>query len=402
MRLEDRHHPRGAGLGGGDRRPELVRVVRVVVHHPDAGRGRADDLEPARHAREASEPRGDRARLEAELDGDDGGRRRVLEVVQARLRHVEREGGLAVRQDPTRPRGADAQHLQRRVGVGGHAVGERLELPRQRRRLGAARVGEQAAAVGREARELQAQRRQLGMIAADVVHDADGRAVADQRAVGLAGLHHDRPVDGPGQEAAAGAAVGQRGAPDHRGGEAALAQQPGDHPDERALAAGAGHRDARAPGVDDLGQQRGARNGLDAERARCPHLGGIGLDCAGVDEAVDGRGDGASVLGRQLDPELAQARGDLAALALVQRAVGALDGVAAGAHELGQRVHAGPGDAREVIAKGPRAGGHGAAQCSRNARFRSTRAHDLPRVYRRPPAPAKAFLSRRRLTLSND
>jgi hypothetical protein len=50
------------------------------------------------------------------------------------------------------------------------------------------------------------------------------------------------------------------------------------------------------------------------------------------------------------DAEGGQAGGDLGVLALVEGAVGALHGVAAGSHEPGQGVHPGPRDAGEVVA----------------------------------------------------
>src|SRR5438067_421696 len=157
---------------------------------------------------------------------------------------------------------------------------------------------------------------------------------------------------------------------------------------------------AAASGQRALTRMRAQWHQLDAERARRAHLRRVGLDGARVDEAVDGRGDRAAVLGHDVDAEVPEARGDFRALALVEGPVGALDSVAADAHELGEGAHAAAGDAREVVPASVGRGQEHAALCSRNARFALGRGHGFPRVYGRGRTSAKAFLTRRRLTLS--
>src|SRR5439155_1308516 len=73
-------------------------------------------------------------------------------------------------------------------------------------------------------------------------------------------------------------------------------------------------------------------------------------DCRGVDEAIDRGGDRRPIVWRQLDSHTPEARGDLLILPHVERAVGALDVVAACPHQAGARIHARARDAREVIA----------------------------------------------------
>src|SRR5206468_6128814 len=88
------------------------------------------------------------------------------------------------------------------VGVGRYSIGRPLEAAPERRRLRAVRADEQSAAVSRERRELRAKRAQLVVIAAHVVDDTDRRMVADQRAVGLAGLGDRGGLGRTGHEAA--------------------------------------------------------------------------------------------------------------------------------------------------------------------------------------------------------
>jgi hypothetical protein len=153
-------------------------------------------------------------------------------------------------------------------------------------------------------------------------------------------------------------------------------------------------------GVDDLGEQPRAGHQVDPQRPGGPHLGGVGLDGRRVHEAVEASRDGATVVGTQLDAQLVEAGSQILVLALIERAVGALDVVAAGAHQLGEGVHAGSGDTREVIAEGvPRRVGH-ARECSASARFRLLGPHDVLPVYRWPSLGSERFLSRRHSTLS--
>ena len=89
MRLEHRDDAGGARLGGRQRGADLLAVVRVVVHHADAARGDADQLEAARHPGEAAQRVLHRARPDAELERDQRGGGGVLEVVGAGLGDVE-------------------------------------------------------------------------------------------------------------------------------------------------------------------------------------------------------------------------------------------------------------------------------------------------------------------------
>ena len=148
--------------------------------------------------------------------------------------------------------GARARDAEARVGVGRVAVGERLEAAPERRRLGAPGVDEEPAAALGEGGELRAERLHLAVVPADVVHDADRGAVADERAVGLASLGDDGALGGTGAEAPARAVADERGAAEHGGGHARLAQEPRQHPDDRALAARARDGDAGHAGIHHL------------------------------------------------------------------------------------------------------------------------------------------------------
>src|SRR3989442_657497 len=133
-------------------------------------------------------------------------------------------------------------------------------------------------------------------------------------------------------------------------GHAGLSGDPRHHAGHGALAAGAGHGDPGPARVDDLRQQRRPGHQLDPELARRAHLGRVRLDGRREDEAVDRRRHGRAILGLHGNAELAEAGRNLLVLALVEGTVRALDLVTAGAHELGERIHPGAGDAREVVA----------------------------------------------------
>ena len=87
-----------------------------------------------------------------------------------------------------------------------------------------------------------------------------------------------------------------------------------------------------------------------AERARRAHLRRLRLHRGGVDEAVEAGRHRGSVLGQERDAQPAQEGGEIAALALIQRAVGALHRMAARPHEPREGIHARAGDAGEVVA----------------------------------------------------
>src|SRR2546427_640454 len=170
-------------------------------------------------------------------------------------------------------------------------------------------------------------------VAARVGAEPGRGPIAAERAVGLAGLGHAGALGGAGDEAAARALVHERGAAQHGGGHARLAHEPSHHTDDGALAARARDGDARAAGVDDLGQELRAGDAVEAERARRSHLGCVGLDRRRIDEAVDRSRDGGPVVWRELDSPQSEARGDVLGLPLVERAVGALDVVTARPHQ---------------------------------------------------------------------
>ena len=108
------------GLGGRDRGAELLAVVRVVVHHADAGGGHADHLEAARDAREAGEQRRDRRR---------GRCRARARSARRRPRSPGCAGRAAARRARAAPAGSvrhpacamrpDAHDLEPRVGARG-------------------------------------------------------------------------------------------------------------------------------------------------------------------------------------------------------------------------------------------------------------------------------------------
>src|SRR5262249_51914357 len=149
----------------------------------------------------------------------------------------------------------DAGDAKPGVGVLGHAVRRRLESSAERRGLGAVGAYEQSPAVTGERGELRAQRGELVMVAAHVVDDADGGMVADERAVRFARLR-DRGTSGrAGHEAAARAFADEVGAAQHGRLDAALTQEPAEHTDDRALAAGTRDRHAGRGGVDHLGEE---------------------------------------------------------------------------------------------------------------------------------------------------
>ena len=347
--LKDDDDARRAGLRRGDGRADLLAIVRVVVHDADAARGRAHRLEPARDAGEACEQGLDLERIDAELERDQRGGGGILEVVEPGLRDVDHDVAALDPQHARGAAGADAGDPQARVDAGRDTVRGCLESAPERGRLRTRPVDEKTAAVLGEGRELRAKRVQLRVVAAHVVDETERGPIADERAVGLAGLGHDGALGGAGDEAAARALVHERGAAQHGGGHARLAHEPGHHTDDGALAARARDGDARAAGVDDLGQELRAGDAVEAERARRSHLGCVGLDRRRIDEAVDRSRDGGPVVWRELDSQQSEPRGDVLVLPLVERAVGALDVVTARPHQGGERVHPGAGDAGEVI-----------------------------------------------------
>ena len=118
-------------------------------------------------------------------------------------------------------------------------------------------------------------------------------------------------------------------------------------PGHRRLAAGAADRDAALRGVEQLGEE--FRPG----EVRQAQL-------AGADDVGDGRSSTAAevtrvmpvwqaraVLREQLDPERAQIVELVRRAAGIERAVGAGDAAAAGAHDAGERKHAAAADAAE-------------------------------------------------------
>jgi hypothetical protein len=123
-------------------------------------------------------------------------------------------------------------------------------------------------------------------------------------------------------------AAGLRGG--ERRAQTARAQQPGQHPGDRALAARAGDGDARLPRVHYLGQECRPRHQIDAERARRAHLRRVGLDGGGVDDAVDAGIDRAPVVRAQVDAQAVQAAGDLVASPGSMRRLGAAEVPGAG------------------------------------------------------------------------
>jgi hypothetical protein len=141
----------------------------------------------------------------------------------------------------------------------------------------------------------------------------------------------------------------ERGAADHGGRDARLTGEPGQHARDGALAAGARDGDAGPACTDHFGEESGPRHALDAEVTRGAHLGRIGLDGGRVDEAIDVARHGAAVLRLQVDAERAQADGEVSVLALVEGAVRALHGMAVSAKQACEGIHAGAGDAREVV-----------------------------------------------------
>ena len=190
--------------------------------------------------------------------------------------------------------------------------------------------------------------------------------VPDQGAVGFARFRDHGAVGRPGGEAAVGALAGQRRAAEHRRRHPALAEQPRHHPGDRALAAGPGDGHPGLPPVDHFGEQRRPGHQLEAQAGGRPQLRCVRLHGRGVDEPVDGLGHGLAVVGVELDAQGAKAVGQVAVLAGVERPVGALDLVTALPHQAGQGVHAGAGDAREVVARG---GGHRGIQTEHAAGF---------------------------------
>src|SRR2546430_8199122 len=87
-----------------------------------------------------------------------------------------------------------------------------------------------SAAVLGEGRELRTKRIQLRVVAAHVVDETDRGSVADERAVGLAGLGNDGALGGGREGAAAPAPVPQRGAPQPGGAHPRPAPEPGHQP----------------------------------------------------------------------------------------------------------------------------------------------------------------------------
>ena len=104
------------------------------------------------------------------------------------------------------------------------------------------------------------------------------------------------------------------------------------------------------PAVDDLGEEGGPRHAFEGELPRSAHLRRVVFDGDREDDAIEIARDGASIVGSHLDAERAELVGDVAVLALIEGAVGALDLMPASAHQPRQRIHAGAGDTGEVVA----------------------------------------------------
>ena len=99
--------------------------------------------------------------------------------MQARLRHVEAQLATLDAQMSARAIGTRTVDHQRGVGVRSDAVRHRPALV-QRTGLGRGRVDEEHLTARRELPELRAQSGQLGVVATDVVHDAQGGTIADE------------------------------------------------------------------------------------------------------------------------------------------------------------------------------------------------------------------------------
>src|SRR5438132_1682185 len=163
VRLEDGDHAVGARLRRGERGPDLLPVVSVVIDHADtAGRG-ADDLKSPGHPRKARQGGPDRRGGHAQLERDQRRGGSVLEIVYARLRNVERE-------DTRRPRverapgaiRARRDHLEREIGARRDPIGDPADRPGEGARFGTRGVGEELSAILREGAELRSQCLALG------------------------------------------------------------------------------------------------------------------------------------------------------------------------------------------------------------------------------------------------
>ena len=196
------------------------------------------------------------------------------------------------------------------------------------------------------------------MVAADIVDDAEIRAIAGEGPVRLARLGDRRAILGPGREPAGDALADPRGAADDGGGPAAGLDEPRHQAGHRALAARPADRHARTAGIDQLGQKSGTREHGDPERARRPPLGRLRLDGRRVHEAVEARADRRAIVRHERDAFAAQQGRGLQHQPLVEGPVGPLHAVPARAHEPGQRIHPGPGHAGEVVVKGNPSVGH--------------------------------------------
>src|SRR6266446_3839830 len=89
--LEDGDDARRARLRRGDGRAELLAIVRVVVHDQDVSRRRTEHLETARDAGEAREQGHHGVGVDPELERHQRGGGGVQEVVETRLRNVQRQ-----------------------------------------------------------------------------------------------------------------------------------------------------------------------------------------------------------------------------------------------------------------------------------------------------------------------
>ena len=187
------------------------------------------------------------------------------------------------------------------------------------------------------------------MIAADIVDDAEIRAIAGEGPVRLARLGDRRAILEPGREPAGNALADPRRAADDGGGPAAGLDEPRHQAGHGALAAGPADRHARTAGIDELGQESGSREHGDRERARRPPLGRLRLDGRRVYEAVEVRADRRAIVRHERDAFAAQQGRGLQHQALVEGAVGPLHAVPARSHEPGQRIHPGSGHAGEVV-----------------------------------------------------
>src|SRR5262249_54560828 len=123
---------------------------------------------------------------------------------------VERNGLALEAKRAGRTMRAGAPHREPRLRGLGYTVRRRFHRAPDRSGFGRVGADQQPTGLVGEGLELGPERVHFGVVAADVMDEPDRRMIADERAVGLAGLRDDRAVGGTGEKGSGHTLTSQR------------------------------------------------------------------------------------------------------------------------------------------------------------------------------------------------